>query len=339
LLRAFALALAPLSAFGAPTPQQIRNAADEFDLGVRAARSRDYEGAASHFENADREAPSAEALQGALRARYDAKQWARAASLAELAVDRHPERRSLVVFARSVLQKYGRQLHRVTVRCEPACDVVTDGRLIHGSSTRSLAFYLDPGAHTVAVGWGAMTQARDISAHVGAATELEFTRPEPAAAPPSEVTPPPVPVAPVAAPPARRPVPPPGDPPPRAPARPGLSPAFFWGGLATTAALGGVTAWSGIDTRNNPGRERVREACVGLGDDCPAYQDGLSRQRRTNVLLAVTGGVGLATAAVGLFFTRWGAPPPASAASPARAPSVDVGVGAGEAFVRAAGRF
>ncbi|HEU4412318.1 MAG TPA: hypothetical protein VFS43_44155 [Polyangiaceae bacterium] len=331
---ALALALASATALGAPTPQQIRNAADEFDLGVRAARTRDYEGAASHFENADREAPSAEALQGALRARYDAKQWARAASLAELAAERHPQRRNLVAFARSVLSKYGKQLHRVTVRCEPACDVVADGRIIHGSTSRQLAFFLDPGTHTVAVGWGAMTEAKEVKASAGGSTELQFARPEPT--PPEP--PPPAPAAPAPAPPPPVALAPPPDPGPRPAARSGgLPPAVFWGGLVATGALGGVTIWSGIDTQNNPGQKRVRDECGEQGRACELYQDGLARERRTNILLAATGGVGLATAVVGVFFTRWGSRP-AAAAAPARfVPSV--GLGRGAAFVSAAGQF
>lgn len=328
---ALAFALAPAAAFGAPTPQQIRNAADEFDLGVRAARARDYEGAASHFENADREAPSAEALQGALRARFDAKQWSRAASLAELAAERHPQRRNLVTFARSVLTKHGKHLYRVTVRCEPSCDVVADGRIIHGSTAPKLSFFLDPGAHTVAVGWGSITDAKEVKASAGGSTELSFARPDP------KPTEPPPPVA--AAPP---PPPPPAltvapvDPGPKPSSRGGLPPGFFWGGLAATAALGGVAVWSGIDTQNNPGQDRVRRECGELREDCEIYQDGLARQRRTNVLLAATGGVGLATAVVGLFFTRWGSRP-ATASAPAVTPSV--GVGQGGAFVSAAGHF
>jgi hypothetical protein len=41
---------------------------------------------------------------------------------------------------------------------------------------------------------------------------------------------------------------------------------------------------------------------------CPAYQEGLSAQLRTNIALGVTGGMALATAVVGIFFTQWSAP-------------------------------
>jgi hypothetical protein len=330
---ALALALAPRPALGAPTPQQIRAAADEFDLGVRAARAHNYESAAAHFESADREAPSAEALQGALRARYEAKQWARAASLAEQAAERYPQRRPLVAFARSVLAKYGKRLHRVTVRCEPDCDVVADGRIIHGPTTRQLSFFLDPGAHTVAVGWGAVTDSKELTASAGGSTELQFARPEPTVQEP----PPAPPLAATTLPPPVQTAPPP-EAPPAPVARPsGLPPWVFWGGLAATGALGGVSVWSGIDTQKNPGRDRIRRECGDQGESCDIYQEGLSRQRRTNILLATTGGVGLATAVVGLFFTRWG-----SAATTAGTPTSlvpSVGLGRDAAFVSATGRF
>ena len=52
-----------------------------------------------------------------------------------------------------------------------------------------------------------------------------------------------------------------------------------------------MTIWSGIDTQNNPGTAAVKADCVGQGTSCPQYQQGLSSQLRTNVLIAATGGV------------------------------------------------
>ncbi len=80
---------------------------------------------------------------------------------------------------------------------------------------------------------------------------------------------------------------------------------IFLVGAGLTAVAGGITIWSGLDTQNNPGKDTVREACVGQGEDCPEYQDGLKRQRRTNVLLGVTGGLAVVTGVIGVFFTDW----------------------------------
>jgi hypothetical protein len=86
---------------------------------------------------------------------------------------------------------------------------------------------------------------------------------------------------------------------------PGITPVVFFVALGSTAVLGGVTIWSGVDTMNNPGEDVVRETCRGLGPECPAYQEGRDKQTRTNVLIGVTAGVAALTAVVGLFLTDW----------------------------------
>ena len=87
-----------------------------------------------------------------------------------------------------------------------------------------------------------------------------------------------------------------------------FGPAVFFVGLGLTAVGAGLTVWSGIDTQNNPGPNAVKADCVGQGTSCPQYQQGLSSQLRTNVLIAATGGLGLVTAVVGIFFTQWSHP-------------------------------
>ena len=66
-----------------------------------------------------------------------------------------------------------------------------------------------------------------------------------------------------------------------------------------------VTIWSGLDAQKNPGTAAVRADCAGQGTSCPEYQQGLSAQLRTNILLAATGGVAALTAVTGLFLTQW----------------------------------
>ena len=78
--------------------------------------------------------------------------------------------------------------------------------------------------------------------------------------------------------------------------------------MGFTVAAGGATAISGFEAQKHPGTAAVRADCVGQGTSCPEYQQGLSAQLRTNVLLGVTGGLGVVTAIVGLFFTQWGSP-------------------------------
>jgi hypothetical protein len=79
----------------------------------------------------------------------------------------------------------------------------------------------------------------------------------------------------------------------------------FFVGAGLTAVLGGVTVWSGIDTVKNPGADRVKDECGTQGESCALYQQGRSKQRRTNVLIGVTAGVGVATALIGVLATDW----------------------------------
>jgi hypothetical protein len=69
-----------------PTPAQVRSAAEAFDRGREAYKTEDYVEAAEQFESADANAPSAAALELAIRARDKAGQLDRAATLAALAL-------------------------------------------------------------------------------------------------------------------------------------------------------------------------------------------------------------------------------------------------------------
>lgn len=86
------------------------------------------------------------------------------------------------------------------------------------------------------------------------------------------------------------------------PSAPGLSPAWFAAGVASTVAVGIGTAISGANTMNlhdeftgarcsDPG---PASACVGLASE------GQSAQLRTNVLMGVTATLGLSTVILGV---------------------------------------
>jgi hypothetical protein len=94
----------------------------------------------------------------------------------------------------------------------------------------------------------------------------------------------------------------------------------FWVGAGLTAVATGVTVWSGLHTLSNPGTDRIREEC-GVGQtECAAYQEGLSNQRRTNVLIGVSAGLGLSTILIGALATDWGAGSAAHASAGASPP-------------------
>jgi hypothetical protein len=119
----------------------------------------------------------------------------------------------------------------------------------------------------------------------------------------------------------------------------GASPLYFWIGAGLTAAAGGVTIWSGIDTLNNPGKDKVRQECVGQGTSCDLYQQGKDKELRTNILIGGTAVLGVGTAVLGAFFTNWSGDSTARKKSHQKAsvqPWVSVGNGA---LMGATGRF
>jgi hypothetical protein len=283
------LVVALASAQEAKDAAKIRAAAEEYDAGRRAYLDKDYETAALHFENADRDAPSAGALRLAIRARMEAHHSARAATLSELAMRRYPADDVTTQLAKETLKKLTPSLLKVDVRCEPACALVVDDRAPFNEAAVEQVLYLDPGQHSIFASWpGRQGRSAQAEGPKGASRQvlLHPGPPLPQASPT------------VAQPHAS------GSPPPPV-HESGISPGFFYAGAGLTLALAGVTVWSGLDTRAHPGPDRVEKECVNLGESCPAYQEGLSSQRRTNILIGSTAGMAAITGVLALV-TRWG---------------------------------
>jgi len=283
-----ACVVGPAMADDAADAAKIRIAAEEFDAGRRAFLQKDFEGAAEHFENADRDAPSVEALRLAIRARKEGGFGARAATLSELALRRYPQDEATVTLARGVIEEVRPSLFRLRVQCSPACGLVVDDKATYGDPSAEQIVYLQPGQHSVSASW---TEGRGRAIRVNG----EKGREQVLVLRPAEML---VPVASSSASAA---------PPPVVPKQEssGLPSYVFYTGLGVTAVLTGVTIWSGLDTKNNPGRDAVESACVNQGESCPEYQDGLDRQRRTNILLGTTIGVAAVTGVIAAF-TSWG---------------------------------
>jgi len=278
-----------------PTPAQVRTAAEAFDKGREAYQSEEYVEAAEQFEKADYNAPSASAIELAARSRDKAGELDRAATLATLGVKRHPEEQNLLKLAGELAKRARQTLFELTATCDSPCELTIGGKLVHGAPDTQRVLYVAPGSVTVRAGWSDnRNDSRRVEAVAGGSGEISFTAPEPAtpAAVEKPVTPEPAPAA--------------EAPPSDAAAKKwaGLPPAVFYAGAGLTAVLVGVTVWSGLDTVNNPGADRVRAECPN--EDCQLYRDGLGKQHRTNALLGVTIGVGAATAVVGAFATDWG---------------------------------
>jgi hypothetical protein len=295
-----------------PTPAQIRAAAEAFDRGREAYKDDEFLEAAEQFERADANAPSTTALELALRSREKAGNADRAATLAALALSRHPEHDGLQKLATEILKRRRGELFQLAVSCAEPCELVADSKIVHGARALERTVYLLPGQHSVVAGFGeGRTATQSVEAAAGGSGELAFEAPaQPTAAEtPATTTTTTTEPAPVV------------DTPPKKESS-GWSPAVFWTGAAVTAAAGAFTIWSGVDTLNDPGADYVRDLCAEEGENGPncqsAYNEGRDKQFRTNIAIGATAVLGVATILIGAFATDWSGGSDEAARLPAR---------------------
>ncbi len=299
-LAALGLALAcltqPAGVFAGPDPAKLRAAADSFEAGAKAYKDGRFEESAAHFEAADSAVPSAKALRFAMRARSEAGQASRAATLAALALERYADDAETKKLAEETLEKTASGLHRVKVSCAAPCLVAAGTRIVHGEAATRWVVFLDPGSQTLGASFLGKIAAKEqtVAATAGGESSLRFSPAKDGsgsagatvgaggAAPEggggeggaggSDVGPPDE---------------------PKGDWR--IHPAPFFVGLAVTVGLGATTIWSGIDTIQNPGADKVKEECRGQGEDCPLFQEGEAKEVRTNALIGGTAGAAALT--------------------------------------------
>ena len=303
---------------GEPSPAEIKQAARAFDNARNAFGAEDYATAADEFETADSYAPSPVALQWAIDAHHRAGNAARAATLAALARQRHPDVAELVELAGRVISETEENLIEVQVVCEAPCELFVDSKIVHGEPATSRTLYLNPGSYSVTASFGSSGKDKEeqVEGAAGDARSVLFAPPALGASGSGEGAPPDGMDDPFAD--DFEGTSDPGtDQPPKGESG-GWSPAVFWVSASLTAVSGVVTIWSGLDTQKNPGADTVKEKCKGLGESCDEYQQGLQNQKRTNILLGVTGGLAVFTV-VSAVLTDW-SDSPASSARPAQTP-------------------
>jgi len=88
---------------------------------------------------------------------------------------------------------------------------------------------------------------------------------------------------------------------------PKLVPVVFWTGVGVTAVVGSLALWSRLNAsaKNDAYEEYAANPDATAEEALRGYDDALSAQTRTNVLLVGTGVAAAATLAIGLFFTQW----------------------------------
>lgn len=267
------------------TPAELKAAAEAFDRGREAYKDEKFAEAAEQFERADASAPSATALGLAIKARDKAGDLDRAGTLGALALERYPDDPDIQKIAPEVITRAGAAMYELSISCAEACELADGTKIVHGAASKQRKVFLSEGTHTLRAGFpDGRTQSKSVDATAGGSGQLSFEGAEPDAAE--------APKEPEAEPAAEPPPEQPKDEPKKSG---GLSPVVFFAGLGATAVAGGITIWSGLDTVNNPGADRVKAECVQGDEECSLYKDGRARQARTNVLLGVTATLGVAT--------------------------------------------
>lgn len=240
-----------------------RAAAAAFADGERAFTAGDFLRAGASFEAAYREEPHWSPLWNAARSYHRARDLIRAANLYAKYLREAPADAKDRDQATSALAELAPTLARLEVHAALR-DVKVDGAPLEGNLV-----WVAPGEHVVE-GTSARGGVRKVAvAREGQVTSVSLVD-EPAPPPPMTVA------APA---------------PSRSRGLPVVVPLVV-GGLAVAA--GGVTVWSGIDTLAQ--RRAFDDARTQDNLD-----EGKSRQLRTNVLLAVTGGLAVATGVTLLF--------------------------------------
>jgi hypothetical protein len=269
----------------------VAGAANAFSRAQKAELSGNHDTAAELYELADGLAPTPEALRSALKARKAAGQLGSAAQHAEQLLRRYPNDKRSKDLADATLEEAKRKLARIEVTCRPkACGLVVDGAAGSAEVADVHVVFLEPGKHELNAAFGserATPKATTLKA--GDRTSLAFEAPAPSASVPrvtdigakSSVVSSSTDAS------ADRP----------AKGGRGLSPWFFATGAVITAGLGAVTLWSGLDVLN------AHDAYQGNETE-RAYEDGLDKEKRTNVLIAATAVAGVATGVIAVL-TRW----------------------------------
>ncbi len=313
---AFSLALGlDASSAHAQSYDDKEKARAEYDQGRQAYRDRRYSEAGSHFEAAFAALPSSQALRNSIRARREAQELDRAATLAALAEKMYAADSPTMVLVREVIAEASPRLTRVDVTCSPACVLRVDGApSSSGDNPQDQhRIFIKPGSRGIEARFsGQGSQATSIDAKAGAREEWK-AEPE-------------------------------GDgkggkdkdgkegkggkddkgsknvePPSEADTRP-FSKGVFYGGVVASTLMAGLSVGSYIDLKRVEGEElKVTEECAAdpaADADCfPTGEVSKSARRRTYIVAGVTGAMIITTAVVGLYFTRWTSKDPVSAKS------------------------
>lgn len=282
------LSYAPAARADAATPSAAdREAArSAFAQGQHAFKVGDYRRAAESFEQAYGLSPHPDVLWNAARAWHKARELARAANLYAKFLRDAPANARDRNSATADLREISARLARIDVVAPDFQDLRVDGQPLEAGSV-----YVNPGEHVVEGKAAGHSVRQTPSVAPGDIVSVALVPPsEPPAAPP-----PPAPSTLPASPGMGVGAANPADMDQGA-ASHGWSPLVVVVGVAATVVAGGVTAWSAIDTQNARG---------SFDGSQQQLDDGLGKERRTNVLIAATAGLGALTLLISVAFVDW----------------------------------
>jgi hypothetical protein len=256
-----------------------------YDRGTAAHARGDYRAAAGELAEADALAPNLVALKAALDEALLADDPELGMQLVDRAHARAPGDASLASSVHDAETRFAARIGRMRVDCGGRpCTASIDGRRVAAASSNILL----PGPHRVVIEREGASITRDVD--VAAAREIDVVLPPGAVGPPS-----------LAAAPSSYPA---------VPRERGVSPtAWFLTAAGLTAIAGAATIVSGVDTASQHSGFVSRGCEDAAAAGCGALaSSGANAETRTNVLLAVTGGLGV-TSLVLAFFVPWHARP------------------------------
>ena len=256
-------------AFAAGENEQKAQARAVYDGAALAYSRGDFFVAAQEFSRADAMQPNDIVLGQALEAATRAGSAALAMNLVERTHAREGVSADVVARADMANAAFATKASKIVIKCD-ACDELE----IDNAKVESKGVWVDPGPHVVEMHRG--THIDRLELHPTEGVTLE------AIAPPLPKAPMPVyHVVRVSA--DKRP----------------FSPIVFYAAAGVTAALGGLTIASAVDTR--------AKHTAFEGNPTDAMGDaGASAQVRTNFLVGATAVALVSTAALGIFAVHWG---------------------------------
>lgn len=266
-----------------PTPAEKSAAASDNQKANAALYAKKYRVAAELYESSFKHVPEAKALFNAAGAWQKNGDLAKAATLYARYLKEAPDKPDKPRDkAKKELEAIAAKVGQLGITADGASSLTLDGETV--TLPPAPTVYVQPGAHELEAKFGEKSVKQSPTAPAGVVTNVVLALPpEP---PPTVAA-----AAPAA---ATAPAPPPK----REPGRKPLPPLVVYVGAGATVIAGGLTVLSALDVSS-------QKSTFDADPSQENLDDGKSKQLRTNILLAVTGGFAVVTGALAIFFVDW----------------------------------